>query len=107
MTKETTQKILQKARAGGWNPTRADFEDVPDPDFSHRNRVYPWRYLPFMPGFAEAFWGEKDWGILEYNDKGGNLMDCLSFTPAVPQWKTHLQLIVLEPDPFTYLAKFI
>ena len=48
----------------------------------------------FSHDFAKAFWGEKDWGILKYEEIG-NLKDSLSFLDNEPQWKTHLQLMVL------------
>lgn len=52
----------------------------------------------FDHDFAKAFWGEKWCDI--------NMAHNISI-PENPVWKFHLQQMVLEPEPFKYLEKFL
>lgn len=65
----------------------------------------------FSYGFAKAFWGE------EWIEWYGLLTPNLAFDPysgnkqyanyTLPAWEYHLQQMVLEDDPISYLKKFL
>jgi hypothetical protein len=65
----------------------------------YQANLYP---LIFSHSFAKAFWGEKHYreeGIVEFivNNRGD----------FIPEWKHHLQQMVIEEEPLKYLEKFL
>lgn len=53
--------------------------------------------LIFSHDFAKAFWGEEIRNGVKLEDR----------IVSAPEWKYHLQQMVLEEDPIKYLEKFL
>lgn len=59
--------------------------------------VYP-EVIIFEHDFAKAFWGEE---VKRIGNGYGSVVEYL------PEWKWHLQQMVLEKEPLKYLEKFL
>lgn len=56
--------------------------------------------LAFSHGFAKCFWGEKD---IVLDTPSGKKIHGVN----IPAWEWHLQQMVLEEDPISYLSQFL
>jgi len=68
--------------------------------FSTNNATEPYSII-FSHEFAKAFWGEKEVDLVR--ERGAYI----SYVGTQPAWQYHLQQMVLEIDPISYLEKFI
>lgn len=73
-----------------------------------------WPEIIFSHKFAKAFWGEKkvceECGLGNKWFEGITYLECCSgwtWTKGIPSWQYHLQQMVLEDDPITYLQRFL
>lgn len=94
---EILTEAIKKAIKNGWKDEYGvkltSFKEYKHGFFSiNRKKGYPHLFSPidiFSHSFAKAFWGNQDFG-----DEG-------------LAWQYHLQRMVLEEDPITYLEKFL
>ena len=85
--------------------------EEPQATFLNLSKVY---HLIFSHDFAKAFWGKEMVGttgkkISEVKPKtiSGIVSNTYKITGAKPEWKYHLQQMVLEENPIQYLKKYI
>lgn len=102
----TKQKILnlsiEKAMERGWKePIKNGL--ISTGPFPEADTLFKLATLGtiFSIDFAKAFWGEEN---IEFNDCPECEYPGWSDKPA---WKFHLQKIVLESNPLSYLEKFL
>ena len=106
---EILKKAIKKAVENGWKEILplGNIKIICVMDGSvceiHRNdKLYATSNdIIFSHDFAKAFWGNKPHKIIKGNGVGG-------FNYFMGEnWEYHLQQLVLEEDPISYLAKFL
>lgn len=101
MTNEILQKAIAKAVENGFTGNVPKYMRTPENILANYFNL-PAAFI-FSPDFAKAFWGEDSGRIVI-----GNLnSDRLIAQEVIPDWKMHLQQMVLEEDPIKYLEKFL
>lgn len=78
-----------------------DFKTVVDTKLYYR--------IIFSHDFAKAFWGEKimDGGYVHFDKFEGDMARLAVAKLKVESWKYHLQQMVIEEEPLSYLKKFL
>lgn len=91
---EILKKAISKAVMNGYRHDPNFSYKINEIAFTFRHQPFP---LIFSHKFAKGFWGEKDmWGTL-----------CDSYERENPNWKYHLQHMVLKEQPLKYLERYL
>jgi hypothetical protein len=61
----------------------------------------------FSHDFARSFWKGEKCTCIPDKDKEGNIYHKRNCKITTPDWRCHLQNMVLEEDPIKYLEKFL
>lgn len=86
---EILQKAIDKAKENGYNQSNYYCDNF---DMFESNGQYCESVI-FSQSFAKAFWGTKLSGYPRHKE--------------IAYWQYQLQIMVLESDPITYIAKFL
>jgi len=110
---EILKQVVDKAIKNGWKPGYSYDNAEIFPDDTTKELSYIWnkgtpgqqfqqlKDIIFNHDFAKAFWNSDDGGLIfqggkdTYGEKVGK------------EWQFHLQQMVLEPKPLTYLEKYL
>lgn len=98
--KEILQKAIEKAQSNGFS-TISFGKDISDEYMFFR--IY--YIIIFNHEFAEAFW-QKGWGGIKMELWEKEVGEA-PYGIGQLRWQYHLQQMVLEEEPITYLEKFI
>lgn len=113
---EILEKAIQKAIDNGWLPNNHSGEvfELDDLTKPQKQAVlnmllespYQYEYL-FDKGFAKALWGEEESAevITRWHRQSNTKDDWIG--ELVPEWKKHLQQMVIAEDPIQYLGENI
>lgn len=89
--KEILEKAIKKAKTHGWDSGDLEIYAIP----------IEAPVIIFNHQFAKALWGEGRMSSTNGLDRGGMNM----FEPKpIGDWKSHLQMMVVAPDPIKYLS---
>lgn len=107
MTNEVIlKKAIEKAKANGWNLKFKDWPSMSNFLNNDWDDAYEQYHLMmdhvsketliFSHDFAKAFWGEEEIHVVSDNPDFD-----------LPAWQFHLQQMVIQENPISYLERFL
>ena len=104
------KKAIEVAIKNGWNPTPDGLTDDVTKKIGSIWRNYRYYSIIFSHDFAKAFWEEdykSAWSFLSIMPDKRTRISMGRNLNLKPDWKRHLQIMVLEKEPLKYIEKYL